>query len=188
MLIRSVKTILAGTALLLAFALPASAQDKGRFGVGLSFLGDEGGTGVQGSVTGPFKTTASGRALSWIVDGSFHHKSVLEVGWTNILVQGGVQTSGPLGSDGKIEWFGHGMVGLNHYSFADALFGDLCDTLGVDCGGTSGNAILITPGGGVAYKVNDKTSIFGQLDIPIAISGDGNGSTTRFTIGALFKR
>lgn len=173
------------TALVAASAAPAFAQGSegiGNVAVGLSFLGDEGGVGVQAAVSNRLRSLANDKMLSWIVDGSFHHngESLLDVSWNSLFLQGGVQVSGPL-SD-KAQWFAHGMIGIWRVSGDVGAFGDLCDALAVDCG-TSDTSIVFTPGAGISYALNDKASAYAQLDLPIS-----DGNTTRFTIGVKFSR
>jgi len=43
------------------------------------------------------------------------------------------------------------------------------------------------PGGAVTYWFSDKGGIKGQLNIPIAVGGDGSGSAVRFDINYVMK-
>ena len=183
MFIRSVKALVLGTALLVMSAAPAFAQGSdaiGNIAVGLSFLGDEGGTGIQAAVSNRIKSLANDKVLSWLVDASFHHKGsgLLDTSVNHILAQGGAQVSGTLNE--KAQWYAHGMIGILRTSIGGDL-ADLCDLVDESCSDTS---LIVTPGGGIAYALNDKTSAYAQLDIPIG----SDGNTTRFTIGVRFKR
>ena len=157
-------------ALVAALASPAFAQDKpGDVAVGLSILGDNGGVGLQGSLSNKIKDLANDKILSWVADVSFHHNSILDVGFTTFFVQGGARVGGPIND--KTDWFGQGLIGIVRRS----------------CCGVSDTAVVITPGGGIDYAINEKMKVRGQLDIPISLEGDG-GSTTRFFIGLVWPR
>lgn len=183
MLIRSVKALILGTALLVTSAAPAFAQGSegvGNIAVGLSFLGDEGGTGVQAAVSNRIKALANDKVLSWLVDASYHHNSVLGFSWSSLLLQGGAQVGGSM--NGQLDWFAHFMIGIWRASGDLGGFGDFCDALDIDCG-ASDTSIVFTPGAGVAYRLNEKLSAFAQLDLPIS-----DGNTTRFTMGVRMRR
>jgi hypothetical protein len=157
-------------ALVAALASPAFAQDTtGDVAVGLSFLGDEGGIGVQGSLSNKIKDLANDRVLSWVADISIHRRGfeLSDLTFTNLLIQGGARVRGAINE--RTDWFGQGLVGVRRFS---TNF-DVSDT-----------GIIVTPGGGIDYAVNEKMKARGQLDIPI---GDG-GSTTRFFIGLVWGR
>jgi hypothetical protein len=169
---------------LVSAAIPASAQS---LGVGASFLGDEGGTGVIVDYSKPFQSSMTTKKLGWVGDFSYFHKGfgndVFGGGSANtLLLQGGVRISGEAGE--KLEWLGQGLIGLRHASFSyDDNLGGICD-LG-DCS-DSDNGGVLTLGGGLQYALNEKLGVRGQLDFPIAL-GDG-GSTTRFSIMLVLKR
>src|SRR5687767_1456221 len=106
-----VKGLFLGLALLLSTPMTAAAQ--GTLGVGLSFLGDEGGTGFTVDYSAPFRTMTNDRTLSWVGDFSFHRNSFDTVGFegnlTNLTFQGGVRIGGPIGTDGRLTWHGQGL-------------------------------------------------------------------------------
>lgn len=63
---------------------------------------------------------------------------------------------------------------------AAGLTQDICDAFDLDCdAGASDTGLVVTPGAGIDYALNEKRSLRVQLDIPI---GDG-GSGTRFWFG-----
>ena len=111
-------------ALLVMVPMSAAAQDntQGKLGVGLSFLGDEGGTGVTMDYAKPFRSLANNRTLGWVGDFSFHRNSVgvegFEANLTSITVQGGVRLDGPLGQNENLTWHAQGLVGILRSSFS----------------------------------------------------------------------
>ena len=178
------KVGVAALALVAGLAVPAFAQDStGDVAVGLSFLGDEGGLGVQGSLSNQIKDLDNGKTLSWVADASFHHKSfdLTDVSWSTFMVQGGARVRGTIND--KTAWFGQGLIGIRHATFSSDLTDSLCSALEIDCD-ASDTGVIVTPGGGIDYAINDKMSARAQLDIPI---GSG-GSTTRFFVGLAWKR
>ena len=169
--------VLAG-ALFVASAMPAAAQDG--LGLGLSFLGDEGGAGFLVDYSQPFKTQNTGARLGWVGEFSYFPGDF----FSTLMAQGGVRASGRAGE--KLNWLAHGMVGMLRQS-ADGgdIVDDLCDVLDLDCDASNTGALL-TIGGGVEYAINEKSGLRGQLDFPIALT-DGGGNTTRFTIAYVLK-
>jgi hypothetical protein len=180
-----IKGLFLGLALLLSTPMTAAAQ--GTLGVGVSFLGDEGGTGFTVDYSAPFRTMTNDRTLSWVGDFSFHRNGFDTVGFegnlTNLMIQGGVRIGGPIGTDGRLTWHGQGLVGILRSSFdfgADDFDEEICDELDLDCDiGDSDTSFVFTPGAGINYWFNPQTAFRAQLDLPI---GDG-GNTTRFWIG-----
>jgi len=168
------------TALLLASAIPAAAQ--GKLGVGVSFLGDEGGTGVAFDYSRPFRTLTGDRTLGWVIDLGFHRKSFdddvldLDSSVTSVLAQGGVRLNGRFNE--KLTWHGQGLIGIWRSSFSSDITDEICDVFDVDCD-TSSTDVVFTPGAGVDYALTDRMNLRAQLDIPIT----GDGSTTRFWFG-----
>jgi hypothetical protein len=177
--------MLLGAALLLASVVPAAAQ---TVGVGLSFLSNNGGTGIQVDYSNTYRTLSGGdRTLGWVGDFSVHHNGFgndltgVKVGFTSVFIQGGMRVNGTF--DEKFKWFAQGLIGLHHLSVGADATGvnkDVCDAFNIDCSASAGDTgVVVTPGGAVTYALNDRTSLRGQLDIPI---GSG-GSTTRFFLG-----
>jgi hypothetical protein len=187
---RLMKTLFLVPALLVMVPMSAAAQDvmPGKFGVGLSFLGDEGGTGFTVDYSKPFRSVGNDRTLGWVGDFSFHRNGFddfgLEGDFTSFTFQGGVRISGPIGTNSNLTWHGQGLVGVLHHSFdvgiEDDLDEDACEDLGLDCSfGESDTGFIFTPGVGIDFWFNERTALRGQFDIPI---GEG-GSTTRFWVG-----
>jgi hypothetical protein len=179
------KALFLGLALLLVSPATAAAQRK--LGVGVSFLGDEGGTGFTVDYSGPLRTMANDKSLSWVGDFSFHRNSFDGFGFdgnvTTLTFQGGARIGGRLAE--KVTWHGQGLIGIWRSSFdfeADDLNEELCEEFGIDCDiGDSDSGGLFTIGGGIDYAFTDNTAFRVQLDFPIFM-GDGE-STTRFWLG-----
>ena len=182
------KGLFLGLALLLSTPMTAAAQ--GTLGAGLSFLGDEGGTGFTVDYSAPFRTMTNDRTLGWVGDFSFHRNSFDGFGFegdiTNLTFQGGVRIGGPIGTDGRLTWHGQGLVGILRSSFdfgVDDFTEDFCEEFDIDCddlgGGDSETGFIFTPGAGINYWFNPQTAFRAQFDIPI---GEG-GNTTRFWFG-----
>jgi hypothetical protein len=186
-----VQGALLAAALLIVSAMPVTAQ---TLGAGISFLGDEGGTGFIVDYSKPLQSSTDG-ALGWVVDFSYNRKSVggaLAGGTatgTTMLAQGGVRMVGEAGEN--LTWHGQGLVGLRRSSVSFDAAGvneEICDLLGINCSaGASDTGGVLTVGGALQYALNEGMGVRGQLDFPIAIGGDG-GSTTRFSIMVVFAR
>ncbi len=183
---RTVQSAFLAAALLIGSAIPSGAQS---LGAGISFLGDEGGTGVVVDYSKPLQRSSDG-SLGWVVDFGYNHKGVGNdftggnVGFSTLTVQGGVRLTGEAGD--KLTWHGQGLVGLrrSHVDFG----AEICDGLGLNCSdGVDDNGAVLTVGAALQYALNPTMGLRGQLDIPIAI-GDEGGSTTRFAIMLVFKR
>src|SRR5262245_47891366 len=112
---RIVQRVFLAGSLLLASGLPAAAQSAS---VGLSFLGDDGGTGVAADFANHFKTTSSERNLDWLADLSLNHKGASALGFdaslNTLIVQGGVRLSGKAAE--KATWHVQGAIGIAHQS------------------------------------------------------------------------
>lgn len=170
-----VKGLVLAGALFLVSAMPAAAQDG--LGLGLSFLGDDGGAGVLVDYSQPLKRQTTSAHLGWVGEFSYFPGDF----FSSLFLQGGVRASGRAGE--KVNWLGQGMIGILRQS-ADGL-DDVCDVFDIDCDASNTGAVL-TVGGGIEYAINEKSGIRGVLDIPIALT-DGGGSTTRFTIAYVLK-
>ena len=170
MVLKSVKTLMLSSALMLVFASASGAQ---TLGAGLSLF--EGGTGVTIDYAKVHKTISNDRTLSWVGDFSFHGDE--GVNW--ITLQGGMRMGGQASE--KVRWHVQGLVGILRAS-ANGAFGDfvddLCDDLDIDCG-ASDTSLVITPGGGIDYVIDEKKAVRAQLDIPF----NADGSGTRFWVG-----
>jgi hypothetical protein len=182
---RTMRALVFGTALALVSAAPAAAQ---TVGVGISFLGNNGGTGLQVDYAARHRTLSGGeRTLDFVGDFSVHHNGFgndltgVKVGFTSFFIQGGARVNGSF--DPKFKWFVQGLVGVHHLSVGTDAAGvnkDICDAFNIDCSTSAGDTgVVVTPGGAVTYALNERTSLRGQLDIPI---GNGGG-TTRFFLG-----
>lgn len=167
-----VKGLVLAAALLVASSIPAAAQDG--LGLGISFLGDSGGTGFLVDYSKPFQEQKTNHRLGWVADFSYFPGDF----YSSLMVQGGVRASGKAGD--RLNWLAQGLIGLIHQSYDLDGGNGFCDLFDVDCS-ASNNSALITIGGGVEYALSDKAGLRGQLDIPIALT-DGGGSTTRFSI------
>ncbi len=175
-------------AVIVMAAAPARAQ---TLGVGLSFLSNDGGTGVTADYSGAISQSGE-RTMGWVGDVSFHRKKVggdlagAEVTGTTITGQGGVRLSAPVND--KLSWHAQGMVGIAHTSVnvsAAGLNQEICDAFGLDCSvGASDNSVVVTPGAGIDYMFGDKTALRAQGDLFI---GRGGGSAFRFWVGVSFK-
>jgi hypothetical protein len=182
---------LLSAALVVVTALPAAAQD---LGVGVSFLGDEGGTGFIVDYSGPLQRSMGRHQLNWLVDFSWHRNSFggdafgADYDFTQMLVTVGARIKGQLND--KTSWHAQGAAGIVRGSASVDAAGateDLCDLLDIDCdAGSSDTSGLINIGGALAYALSDSGAVRAQLDIPIAL-GDGGDSTTRFSIMYVLK-
>lgn len=171
---------------LLTWALPAGAQNtntQGKLGVGLSFLGDDGGVGATVDYSKPFRSVGNNRSFGWVGDFSFHGNDVgdsgIEVDVKSFMFQGGVRLTGLFGTSERLTWHAQGLVGIMHVSAeADNLLDNICDDLDVDCE-ESDTGVIFSPGAGIDYWFSPRTSIRAQIDFPI---GEG-GATTRVWFG-----
>jgi hypothetical protein len=178
-----------GVALILA--APATAAAQGTLGVGVSFLGDEGGTGVTVDYSRPIRSLANDRTLGWVGDFSYHRNGFgndfagVDGNFTTMTFQGGVRLSGQAAP--KVSWHAQGLVGVRRSSFdvsASGLTDEICDAFDIDCSvGDSDTGVIFTPGAGIDYMLTERAALRAQLDIPI---GEG-GSTTRVWFGVSFK-
>jgi hypothetical protein len=186
----TVRCLFLAMSLLVTVPMSAAAQDvqPGKLGVGLSFLGDEGGTGVTVDYSKPFRSLANDRTLGWVGDFSFHRNGFdgfgVEGNFTSMTFQGGVRIGGQLGSNPNLTWHAQGLAGILRQSFDvgldDELDEEICEELGLDCSfGESDTGFIFTPGAGIDYWFNPRTAFRAQLDIPI---GEG-GNTTRVWFG-----
>jgi hypothetical protein len=181
---RSIRTILFSSVVMLATTLPAGAQ---TLGAGLSFL--EGGIGVTIDYAKAYKTLTNDRSLHWVGDVSFHHDGAgaefVDASLNILTIQGGLRMKGKI--DEKLSWHVQGLVGIMRASVsvsASGLTEDLCDALDIDCeAGASDTGVVVSPGAGIDYAFNDRRSLRVQLDIPF----DDGGSATRFWVGLSMK-
>lgn len=180
---------------LLLFVAIAGAAGAQTIGAGVSFIGDERGTGVLLDYSSPFASQTRDYTVGWVGEFNFNHRGFgndfvgVTGGINTLMLQGGVRATGEASE--KVSWQVQGLVGLIRSGFGTDAAGsneDLCDLYDIDCStGVSDTGAVLTIGGGVTYALTDKTGIRGQLDFPIAIGADG-GSTTRFSIVLAFKR
>lgn len=168
-----VKGFVLAAAVMLASTLPASAQE---LGVGLSLIDDR-GAGVIVDYSGPLNKTAGDFSLNWVGDLSFNHRSISEgifgdYGFNTLLVQGGVRIGGVAGDN--LTWHGQALVGIGRTSYSGD-FESVCDIPGADCSNTD---VIVSPGAALSYKLNEKSAVRGQLDLPLGLEG----SNFRFSI------
>src|SRR5689334_20776836 len=106
-LVLNVKGLLLAAAMVVVTAMPSAAQD---LGLGVSFLGDEGGTGFIVDLSGPLQRSAGDYRLHWVGDFSWHKNSedtiLGDASLTNILAQGGLRIKGVAGE--KLTWHAQG--------------------------------------------------------------------------------
>ena len=120
----------------LALPLTATAQDtQGKLGVGLSFLGDDGGVGVTVDYSKAFHSLAKNKSFGWVPDFSFHGNDVgdsgIEVDLKSFTFQGGIRLTGPFGANERLTWHAQGLLGVMHVTAgADSLLEDICDAMG----------------------------------------------------------
>jgi hypothetical protein len=185
---RIVQSVFLGAALFLVSVIPAAAQTD-AFSAGLAFLSDEGGVGVNADYSRATSQKANDRTMGWVVDGSYNHKGFGGFGTdfsiNTVTLSGGIRLAGKAGD--KATWHVQGTAGLIHAGASvDGLTQSICDLAGVDCSASS-NSFMIMPGGAVTYWFSGKGGIKGQLNIPIAVGGDGSGSAVRFDINYVMK-
>jgi hypothetical protein len=185
---RIVQSVFLGAALFLVSVLPAAAQTD-AFSAGLAFLSDSGGVGVNADYSRATSQKANDRTMGWVVDGSYNHKGFGGFGTdfsiNTVTLSGGVRLAGKAGD--KATWHVQGTAGLFHAGASvDGLTQSICDLAGVDCSASS-NSFMIMPGSAVTYWFSDKGGVKGQLNIPIAVGGDGSGSAVRFDINYVMK-
>ena len=185
---RIVQSVFLGAALFVVSVIPAAAQTD-AFSAGLAFLSDSGGVGVNADYSRATSQKANDRTMGWVVDGSYNHKGFGGFGTdfsiNTVTVSGGVRLAGK--ASDKAIWHVQGTAGLMHAGASvDGLTQSICDLAGVDCSASS-NSFMIMPGGAVTYWFSDKGGIKGQLNIPIAVGGDGSGSAVRFDINYVMK-
>ena len=177
---RIVQSVFLVGALFVASAIPAAAQTAS---VGVTFLGDGGGTGVAADYANHFRDMNSDRSLDWLVDLSFNHKSDSVLGFdaslNTLIAQVGIRVAGKAGD--KATWHVQGAVGFAHRGAGGDL-SDVCEILGANC---SDNTGVFTPAGALTYWFSSNKGVKGQLGIPVFFSG--GGSTTRFDISFVWK-
>lgn len=183
---RIVQSLFLAAALFVVSAIPAAAQTN-AFSVGLAFLSDEGGVGVNADYSRALSSTGD-RTMGWVGDVSFNHKSVggfgNDVSFNTFIVDGGVRLAGK--ASDKASWHVQGTAGIAHASLGiDNVTQSLCDLVGIDCS-ASETAFLIMPSGAVTYWFSDRSGVKGQLNIPIRVSGS-TGSSVRFDINYVMK-
>jgi hypothetical protein len=162
---RILASLAVATALILASASSAAAQN--RLGAGLSFLHAEGETAT--GVTVDYSGALQG-AIGWVVDGSLHHNGEEGFSSTITMAQGGVRYNIPV-TDAKIRPAVQALIGVAHEGVSD------CDV----CGSTN---LVITPGGLVDIPVGSgKTAIRVAIDFPIIMFEGSSTTFTRFWFG-----
>jgi hypothetical protein len=176
-------------ALFLVSCLPAAAQTD-AFSVGLAFLDNNGGVGVNADYSKATSTKGNDRTMGWVGDVSFNHKGFGSIAGSDFsintfMVDGGLRMAGKAGD--KATWHVQGTAGIIHQgSSIDNLTQSICNLAGVDCS-TGATSFLIMPSGAVTYWFSDKGGVKGQLNIPIAVVGGNTGSAVRFDINYVMK-
>jgi hypothetical protein len=171
---KSVASLVIGTAFIAAVAAPALAQarpstpakssatassssDKGELGVAYSFLhlgGENAGGGFDAYFAKNFRSNSMG-SLAIVGDFSFNHGN----GGSIEFYTGGVRQT--FKTKSKLKVYGQATLGLVH----------------------DDNAFVLIFGGGVKYPIHPKIDFFSQVDFPIAFfSGDTQGGV-RWNIG-----
>ena len=184
-----------GIGLALCAALAATTANAQTLGAGISFVGDDRGTGVLLDYSAPLSSQSGDYTLGWVGEFNYAHKGFgsnflgATGGINTLLLQGGLRATGEMNS--KVSWQVQGLVGLMHSGFgtdAAGLNKAVCDAYDIDSSfGVSDNGGVLTIGGGATYSLTDKTGLRAQLDFPIALGASGGG-TTRFSIMLAFKR
>ncbi len=171
---KSVATLVIGTAFLVASAAPALAQarpsapakssttassssSKGEFGVAYSFLhlgGDNAGAGFDAYFAKNFRSNGAG-TLAILGDFSLHHTN----GNTGEFYTGGVRET--FKSSSKVKFYGQATLGLFH----------------------DDNAFALLFGGGVKYPINPKIDVYTQIDFPIVFFSGDTQSGIRWNVG-----
>jgi hypothetical protein len=183
-----VQSVFLVAALFVVSATPAAAQTD-AFSAGLAFLSDEGGVGVNADYSRATSMKANDRTLGWVGDFAFNHKGFGSFGTdfsiNTVMVSGGVRLAGIAGDSAT--WHVQGTAGLIHAGASiDNLSQSVCNLVGVDCSPSS-NSFMIMPGGALTYWFSKKGGVKGQLNIPIAVGGDGSGSAIRFDVNYVMK-
>ena len=187
MRIRIVQSVFLAVALFVVSAVPAAAQTD-AFSVGLAFLSDEGGVGVNADYSRATGTRSGDQSIGWVGDFSFNHKGFggfgTDFSLNTLIVDAGVRLAGK--ASDKATWHVQGTAGIAHSSFSvDTLTQSICDLVGFDCG-AGDTAFIIMPGGALTYWFSDKSGVKGQLNIPIRLSGN-TGSAVRFDVNYVMK-
>jgi len=183
-----VQSVFLAAALFLVSAIPAAAQTD-AFSVGLAFLSDNGGVGVNADYSKATGTKANNRTIGWVGDVSFNHKGFggfggSDFGINTFMVDGGIRLAGK--ASDKATWHVQGTAGIAHASVSiDNLTQSVCTLAGIDCS-ASETSFLIMPGGAVTYWFSDKSGVKGQLNIPIMVTGD-TGSAVRFDVNYVMR-
>jgi len=182
-----VQSAFLAAALFVVSAIPAAAQTD-AFSVGLAFLSDNGGVGVNADYSRATSQKANDRTMGWVGDVSFNHKGFggfgTDFSLNTFMVDGGIRLAGK--ASDKATWHVQGTAGIAHSSFSlDSLTQSICDLVGYDCG-AGDTAFIIMPGGALTYWFSDKSGVKGQLNIPIRLSGN-TGSAIRFDVNYVMK-
>src|SRR5262245_25994256 len=96
---RIVQSVFLAVALFAVTAIPAAAQSGGA-SVGLAFLSDNGGVGVNADYSKATRTQANDRTLGWVGDVSFNHKGfngfagVGDFSVNTFMIDGGIRFAG----------------------------------------------------------------------------------------------
>ena len=177
MRIKSVASLVIGTAVIVALAAPASAQarpstpakssmssstsDKGEVGIAYSFLHLDGvnqGGGFDAYYARNFRQTDMG-SLAFVGDFSLNHGG----GFTTTFYTGGLRVN--FKTKSKVKFYGQVTLGVVH----------------------DDTAFTMLFGGGAKFPVNHgKFDAYTQVDFPVAFFSNDTTSGVRWNIGVAF--
>jgi|SRR5688572_3368981 len=163
--------VFVAAAMVLAFAVPASAQGTGASGVvfsaGVSFLNDSGSTATGFDLTAGKDFSTVGTANLGLVGNFAYHT---DDPFSILTLAAGPRLSWPRG---KVTPYVHVLLGMVRTSIDD-----------VDASSTD---FTLLPGGGVSYQINDRFGVFGQYDVQIVFVDGDTGNSNRFTFGVTIR-
>ena len=158
--------VFVAAAVVLGFAVPASAQGTGNgltVGAGLSFLSFEGDftpKGINLQIAKAIKATGSG-SIDVVGDLSFLSDDLS-------VTTFGAGVRGNFAGSGNIRAFVQFLIGAARFS----------DDIGTE--------MYVAPGGGIIFRVNDKVSVFGQYDFFVIMFEGDSEKAHRLTFGVMF--
>ena len=163
--------VFVAAAMVLAFAVPASAQGTGASGVvfsaGVSFLDAESwtGKGVNLQVGKDFRTMGTAN-VGIVGDFGFHTADDFSV----LTLAAGPRVSW---TSGQVKPYVHVLLGMARSK--DDFFDD------------SSTDFTTLFGGGVSFQVNDRVGVFGQYDLQVIFYDGTSENANRFTFGVTIR-